>query len=52
MRLGGNARGVLECSFHAGQDFRSLVTPLVKHVRLHLIDPQDIMKVPSTATQQ
>lgn len=32
-------------SFRAGQDFRSLVTPLVKQVRLHLIDPQDIMKV-------
>ena len=30
---------------HAGPDFKTLVTPLVKHVRLHLMDPQDIMKV-------
>jgi len=28
-----------------GPDFKTLVTPLVKHVRLHMIDPQDIMKV-------
>ena len=31
--------------FPPGPDFKTLVTPLVKHVRLHLIDPQDIMKV-------
>ena len=31
--------------FCSGPDFKTLVTPLVKHVRLHLIDPQDIMKV-------
>ena len=28
-----------------GPDFKSLVTPLLKHIKLHLIDPQDIMKV-------
>jgi len=28
-----------------GPDFKTLVTPLVKHVRLHMIDPQDIMKI-------
>jgi hypothetical protein len=27
------------------QDFKKLVTPLVKHVRLHLIDASDLMKV-------
>lgn len=30
-----------------GPDFKSLVTPLLKHIKLHLIDPQDIMKVGS-----
>jgi hypothetical protein len=29
----------------SGPDFKSLVTPLLKHIKLHLIDPQDIMKV-------
>lgn len=28
-----------------GPDFKTLVTPLVKHVKLHLIDPQEIMKI-------
>ena len=27
-----------------GEHFKNVVTPLVKHVRLHLIDPQEIMK--------
>lgn len=31
--------------FLKDQDFKKLVTPLVKHVRLHLIDANDIMKV-------
>ena len=29
----------------SGPDFKTLVTPLLKHIKLHLIDPQDIMKV-------
>lgn len=29
----------------SGPDFKALVTPLLKHIKLHLIDPQDIMKV-------
>jgi BTB/POZ domain-containing protein 9 len=29
----------------SGPDFKSLVTPLLKHIKLHLIDPQDIMKI-------
>ena len=32
-------------SKRSGPDFKSLVTPLLKHVKLHLIDPQYIMKV-------
>ena len=31
--------------FLLGPDFKTLVTPLVKHVRLHLIDAQDMMQV-------
>lgn len=27
------------------QEFKKLVKPLVKHVRLHLIDANDLMKV-------
>ena len=29
----------------SGPDFKTLVTPLVKHVRIHMIDTEDIMKV-------
>lgn len=32
-------------SFPAGPDFKTLVSPLVKHVRLHMIDAQDMMQV-------
>ena len=28
-----------------GPDFKTLVTPLVKHVRLHLISPKDLVEV-------
>ena len=31
--------------YNIGQDFKKLVTPLVKHVRLHLIEANDLMKV-------
>lgn len=35
----------LSLSLVVGQDFKKFVSPLVKHVRLHLIDAQDIMSV-------
>jgi len=28
-----------------GPNFKTLVTPLVKHVRLHLISPKDLVEV-------
>ena len=34
----------------SGSEFKALVTPLLKHIKLHLIDPQDIMKVELTCT--
>jgi hypothetical protein len=34
-----------EINIKPNQDFKKLVTPLVKHVRLHLIDASDLMKV-------
>lgn len=36
---------VLSAVSCVGPNFKTLVTPLVKHVRLHLIDAQDMMQV-------